>query len=266
MKIEKNKIRKIVSEALTEYFVENNKPTYNNPLTLYPFYVLNETLLHSVSVEKVKEYIKDYFKLNDDNFHISNVKNVSVLNVYVYLTQINVEMLEKAMNYLGWFLSYPKINYILQMKEMYKNGKIDNVYLTLQFEPKHQNNITDIIKKQEKTLIHITPSYYIGKIKKIGFSPRTKNKKFDYPNRVYFLRGSVDDNEILKFAEILNYNNENPTNYGKYAVITIDVNKLSDTIELFYDPNFDVGVYTCDNIPPNVISNIREIQLKDWTV
>lgn len=264
--IDENKLKKVVKEVLTEYFVKNNTPSFKNPLTLYPFYALNETLLHSVSSKKAKEYICDYFKLMDHQINITNDNGIDKIHIFVYLTGIDVSMIEKAMNYLGWFLSSPKMCHILELQKKYKNGEINDIFLPLQFEPKHQNNITNELKKKERTLKHITPYYNIGKIKKIGFSPRTKNNMFDFPDRVYFVRGSVSDNDIANFAEKLNYRNENPINYGKYCVIEIDINKIPEHVKFFTDPNFDSGIYTCDNIPPNVIIDIKEIQLTDWTV
>lgn len=111
------------------------------------------------------------------------------------------------------------------LKEITNEGDVENLYLTLQFEPIHQNNVTDEIKEIEKTLIHLTPFYYVGKIKHIGFSPRSKNKQFGYPDRVYFLKGSIDRDKLLEIAERLNYSNENKTNNGKYAIMTIDTEK-----------------------------------------
>ena len=260
----KNKIKKIIREELRKQLIRQNPPTYENPLTLSLFYGLNETLLHSFPVKRVEKYIKDYFKLKDHQTSVTKRGNVDVLNVYTYLTDVDVNFLNKAMNYLGWFLSSPKIEYIEKLQDEHNKKKIENLYLALQFEPIHQNNVTDEIKEKEKTLIHLTPSYYVGKIKHIGFSPRSKNKQFGYPDRVYFLKGSIDREELLSIGERLDYNNENPINTGKYAIITIDTTKLPDHVELFYDPNFKDGVYTCNNIPPDVILNIEDIQFKNW--
>lgn len=258
-------IKQIVREEIRKQIIVQNVPTYNNPLTLFPFYGLNETLLHSFPVKKVEMYIKDYFKLKNHQTNITKRGDVEILNVYTFLTDIDVDFLNKAMNYLGWFLSTPKIEYVEKMQEKYNKGKIENLYLTLQFEPKHQNNITDEIKETEKTLIHLTPVYYVGKIRNIGFSPRSKNKQFGYTDRVYFLKGSINRDELLNIGERLNYNNENPINKGKYAIITIDTTEIPNYVKLFYDPNFKDGVYTCNNVPPEVIVHIEEIQLTDWT-
>ena len=203
-------------------------------------------------------------KLEDYQINVIKRGNVDILNVYTYLTDVDADFLNKTMNYLGWFLARPKIDHIEKLQEDYNKGKIENLYLTLQFEPIHQNNVTDEIKKTEKTLKHLAPVYYVGKIRHIGFSPRSKNKQFGYPDRVYFLKGSIDNQKLLLIAEKLNYNNENPINRGKYVIITIDTAKLPDYVKLFYDPNVKEGVYTCHNIPPDVIVDIKYVQLTDW--
>lgn len=261
----KRKIKRIVREEIRKRLIWENIPSWDNPLTTFPFYGLNETLLHSLPAKKVCRWIKEYFKIEDDKIFITNIENVNIINVRTYLTKLDPELIEKAANYLGWFLSTPKLKYIEKMQEEYNEGKRDDQELLLQFEPKHQPDITDELKNSGEMLIHISPSYYLGKIKSIGFSPRTKNRLYDYPDRVYFLKSSISDDELIDIAERLNYHNVSKGNKGDYFKITIDPNKMPSIVRFYKDTNSKYGVYTTFNVPPETIINIEKLQLSDFS-
>jgi hypothetical protein len=226
--------------------------SYSNPLTLHgQFLNLNEGLIHTYPIDKTIEYIKKRFNLGDRQISKSKMENgVEQILVIFPCVNNNEKMLIKAFNLCGYHLSYPKLDNIVK-----------NNWMILQFEPKFQDDISQTIKKTEKYLLHITPKYNLKKILNIGLSPKTKNNLFDYPNRIYLLKGSTPPNEIMFLINKLHEANQNEFNDGEYALILLNINELSDNISLFLDSNFENGLFTTDYIKPNAIYNVEIINI-----
>lgn len=227
-----------------------HSPTYNNPITLYINQNLNEGLLITYPIDKTIKYICNYFNFPPSQVDkIKGVDGTEKIAVSFYNIGKNVEIMSKAMDICGYYLSFPKESHIP-----------NNEWVRLEYEPKFQNDITSDILANEKFLIHITPFYNVKKIKSIGFSPRYRNDMFNYPDRVYFVKGSTDEQIIINLANRLSTFNKSAGNNGEYALIKIDLNKISDNVKFYSDPNFIDGVYTKDNISPDVITDIIKIQ------
>ena len=226
--------------------------TFNNPLSV----MLSEGLIMSYPVDKTINYVKKLFNIPDNRIRtrgdvILILANVSMHNMVV------LNKLIRAMQLCGYFLSAPKMN-VLRNRDGQKT--------TLQFEPKYDHDVKDDILKGEKELLHITLSKNVEKIKSIGLTPSSKNKFFNYPERIYLLKGSIPYEDIIDLAELLasvyNYNNKGEKRDYDYSVLHLDVNKLPDTIRLFPDSNYEsYGLYTIDNIPPSVITKIERLPL-----
>lgn len=224
--------------------------TYANPLTLYMDKQLNEGLIRTYPIEKTIDFVKSYFNFNEKQIQVVPVAN-GEKNIIIYLPVIgnNIDQVTKAMNLCGYFLSH-KVFKVLPL------GKV----ATLQFEARNQKDISKELRNEEKTLLHITPKYNVNKIKNIGFSPRHRNELFNFPERIYFLRGTVLKDAIMDIGDQLNYSNTSPGNNGEYALFTIDLAKVSEDVKWFVDPNYPHGVYTTQNISPNTIINYETIK------
>jgi hypothetical protein len=89
---------------------------------------------------------------------------------------------------------------------------------------------------------------------------------FDYPERVYLLKGSEKDISygLGGVASILIQNSGQHGN-GKienYTVYRIDVSKLSENINFQLDYNFQpASVFTADNIPPYALKVFARIEI-----
>lgn len=224
----------------------NHTYTYANPISL-----LNEGLIISYPADKLIVYLKDYFGLDDGQIYKTTNDGIDKINIYVNNIEQNVYILKNALDRCGYFLAFPKERNIPK-----------NQWARLQFEPKFQENILEKLKQTEKYLYHLSPIKYNNKIKSIGFCPKTKNNLFDYPDRIYFIKGSVDRNSVLNFGKQLcgwrikdhNISSE------KYVLYTISLSKIPDKVNFYIDTNFPDGVYTSDNLSPEVIINQEIIE------
>lgn len=87
---------------------------------------------------------------------------------------------------------------------------------------------------------------------------------FNYPDRIYFVKGSANEEYIKGLAFDLFKANKSKGNDGKYVIITVDLSRISEDVKFYYEPNYVYGVYTRGNILPNCISNVEEIDFHKY--
>lgn len=218
--------------------------TYSNPLSLM---MLGEGLMRTFPIDKVIEYVKDYFWLSDDQVYKMEAHN-GEYNIVVIIPskEENIKLMNKAMNMCGYYLAAPK-------------NITGDGWLNLQYESKFPKNITSDILSSETVLYHLTPLCNKDKILHIGFSPRCKNDLFNYPSRNYFIRGSADEKKVMDIGQQLYDNNAKVSNTGEYCLFVIDLSKISDNIKFYADSNYQYGVFTYDYIKKDCIIDFKEI-------
>ena len=174
--------------------------------------------------------------------------------VYVYSVVANIgtnaELIEKDMEKMGYFLS----------STMYYT-KIDGIELhLLQFEPmcQLQDDITDDVKTKYNCLYHWTPSYNVDSIMSGGLIPTHRNKIFNYPPRIYLIKGDVNKDELKFLGFSISCCNNDKKNDGTYTLLKINLNKIDNNVRFFYDSNSDVGIYTEHPINNECISIFYE--------
>ena len=243
-----NKLSQQVLENICiDYRIQPHITSYDNPISFYiGFGRLNEGLIHTYPIDKTISYVTNHFQLSEGQiFEATNQNNIKVICVWIPDIGQNIEYMTRALNCCGYFLSCQEKNY--------------DKWILLQFEPKHQENISDSLREKEDILYHLTPSYNLKKIKAIGLSPKSKNDVFDYPNRIYFFRGSIPQMELLSIGERLCNTNNSEGNERKYCLLTIDLNSIHENVKFFEDCNYPNAVYTISNISKNAIIDIKEI-------
>ena len=225
--------------------------SYSNPLTIQMGKKLQEGLIRTYPIDKTISYVKSYFKLNDDQIQKAQGENgVSHIVVFIPMIGNNTVQVQRAMSLCGYYLGY--------------NTEVETEYgkwLQMQFEAKVQEDASKQIRQEETKLLHLTPLYNLSKIQKIGFSPRCKNELFNYPSRVYFLRGSMKEEDVINIGHQLCDYNSSIGNTGEYVLFTVDLTKIPHNVKLFLDPNYPYGIYTDSNISSNVIIQYEKIML-----
>ena len=239
-------------EKIKNITVDFNELIHSESFSNHPYPGgIYEGLIHTYPIEKTYKYIKDKYHLLDKQIEIITTENnVKQIGIIIPNINDNVNKVISDFNLCGYHLSFPK-------KENIGNAP----WCLLQFEPKFLNNINDELRQNEKYLIHITPTYNVNKIKKIGFSPRSKNDLFEYPNRVYFVKNSINSNDLKDLIINLNKANKSEGNNGKYSLLYIDLSKINEKVLFYNGPNMTDGIYTTDYIGPEVINDIKNIDL-----
>ena len=245
--INKQNIENIVMEAL-KILKGKQHASFDNPISRSMILPLSEGLIKTYPMEKTIRYIKDYFKLSDDEIYPINAENGrEQIAINVPIVGDNLERVEKAFTLCGYYLGYPK-----------KDALKPNTIYELQFEKKYDDDFLKQLRQHESILYHVSPIYYAEKIKHIGLTPRSRNGVFDYPDRTYFIVGSAKK-IIPHVVSELDASLTNKMNNGKYCIITLDLNRIPENVKFYLDPNSKYSVYTYDNISPNVIVNTEEI-------
>lgn len=250
-------IRKLTIEENLEKVKDYEKivhPRYFSPL------VMNEGLIKSFPADNVISHMKDYFNFND-----SDIWKIKVLNgqekIVINVPNIfnNYKVVKEKMERCGWFLSAPT------EKEIKQN---QNRWIRMEFEAKFSDDATAKIKKKHKYLYHITPRYNLEKIKKEGLAPRCRNTYFMFPSRIYLLFPdeaksiATNQKELAWLAGELCARNGSKGNDGQYSVLEIATDKLGDNVRLHYDPDYKYGLWTADNIKPDAIVGVSNIDFR----
>lgn len=201
-----------------------------------------------------KNSVSDLFWLKDWQFSIVDNEDGTQTHIVVLLPLLknNIKIMDEAMRCFGYYRSY-----------MYRlNGVMDD-WGGVQYEQRVQEFVNEKIREEE-FLYHVSPTNLEHKTLKQGLVPKSKNNEFDYPDRVYLLRGS-EENISVCFVEIADFlcNTKNNENQQKeYTVYKIDTKKVGNAnfcIDYNYAP---FGVFTADNIPPGALSVLKRITVK----
>jgi hypothetical protein len=212
---------------------------------------LKEGLIKTTNIDKtlnlLKKYFPDVFITKGDKRFIISIDNPNIENIKKLLVNIN--------NF-GWFPSFfrykTKEDNIVTNKW---NDKIINIIdklesISITFEAKFDE---EIIEKIPEILYHISPTQNIDKILKVGLVPKSRSKASYHPDRVYL-------SNDLKDIENLGKKFNQKTGIKDWTILKIETNMVpGDYLRLYYDPNYKQGYYTLNNIPPQAIEKIKEI-------
>ncbi|MBR6517661.1 MAG: hypothetical protein IKT40_12590 [Bacilli bacterium] len=249
-------IRKIPIEELRRCYIDYrllaNSSLYGKIL-YEPSYV-NEAIGDILPADDIVNNIKTKYRLSDDM--VVKLEHFHNIGVYVVVAVIgeNVELIEKDMHKMGYFLS--KYGNIVEIENMH--------YQVCQFEPhsQYQEDITDIIKNKYDILYHWTPFYNIDNIIENGLIPSHKNSKFNYPPRIYFMEGDSSDGDRMYLGRLLCSANNDSRNNGEYYLLGVNINNLDSDIRFYYDPNSEIGIYCEQSISSDNIEIIEKVKLR----
>ena len=230
------------------------KQSFNNIFTLSEEVrdnKLMEGCFETYPVDKILKFLQQRYKdaahvqlVYDDN-HVKQIFMIKTGDI-----DYNQKIIDKDLALCGYFPSF--VN-----KE---NGA-----RIIQYEPLHdpinQKPINKVVYN-EKYIYHLTQTNKIKKIFSIGLTPKSCNKKFVYPNRIYFFLHKPSKENCLSLMQQF-YTEQlisKKTPYlGTYTLLKIDVQKIGN-VNFSYDPNGEQCVFTYENIPPSAISIVSEIE------
>ena len=221
---------------------------YGDPLSSIPN--VNEARGDIMPPDNVVNSIIQKYHLNSNLV----VKAEAYNKIYIYIINAcigqNEKLIEDDMNKMGYFLGLRGQVQIIQ----------GMLYQVLQFEPysQMQNDETTNIKQLYKYLYHWTPKYNLNNILKNGLIPNHQNKMFNYPQRIYLMKGDCDLFQMKDLGQQLCFVNTDQRNNGKYVLLRIDLTNIGDDVHFYYDSNASIGIYTEQAIPLASIKVINE--------
>lgn len=229
-------------------FVRNNG--YSNKL----FYtngntILSETATNTLPVADVKKELQEKLKFNDwQILEEKGANNIQLILLYVDYA-MNTEIIIKQMEACGWsksFISQPTLMF----------GRIVKA---IAFDPITQPNVNQEVR-QLKYLFHWTPAYNSKNIDEFGLLPKSENQQYDYPPKVHLIKENATEQQKIYLCWQLFKTNHNQQNTGHYTLYQIDVEKVPNDVDFFYDPRCQIGYYTVKPIPKDCILKIGTIQ------
>lgn len=218
--------------------------SFGNPLLKHNGKYIIENAKFTEPLEKVKPIIEKKYGLKDWQFEIRKAYNNIEIAIIAPEIDKNVELITDDMNQFGYFLGFSETVTYEGMK-----------WVRMQFEPRFQNEINDVVRKYHQ-IYHITPTYNLENIKRIGLIPSSKREGFSYPNRIFFIKGDTSFEEIAFIGQQLSDKNSNEKNDGKYSLLVIDTKNIPTDVNFFLDPNYGHGIFTEQPIPPSAIKSI----------
>lgn len=213
-----------------------------------PKFKINEDNM-TVSLAEAQKEITTLYSLEEWQFRILHGQNNIDLCFVIPNIDDNIDMVKKDMNRLGYYESYESEEIIHDLS-----------YTRIQFEPIYTNNVYNEIKEMG-LLFHITPEYNLTSIQKQGFIPKSENSRFNYPPRVFFIKGNTPMNRVKSIARSLCVANKNKKNDGKYAILYIDTDKLPDNLRFQYDPLLDEGIFIYDKLPYDCVYYVQKYDI-----
>ena len=226
-------------------------------------FYLNETL-KTTNIDLTYKHVKDELSLLKYDFDIvkndNNTIDITLNNVNK--TQIFSLLLDNLSNLMtdryGWFPSKMKMTNISDMENTTKYDanylKKTSDYLksiTITYEAKYDKLIGDIPNK----IYHLSIQEFENKIKKIGLTPKAKNKLTNHLDRIYFCFNEEDCRKLINCMKLAlsDKSIDNKIN-AKWILYEIDTTNLN--LNLYQDPNYKKGFYCVNNIPTNNIKII----------
>ena len=226
------------------------------------YFIIYEGLIKTIKLDKSMNLLGRWFLMYNmsdrDNITIDNKSDTITINLLPFQKDINkVKELLKYINNLGYFISIVYYKYqkdrewndfkydekkLFDLIKQYDN--LERLYIILEAKFDIERDIPD-------KLYHVTRQDVLEKIKKIGLSPRSGNKKGTHPERIYFAKTYDDTYDIYG-----NFKAKNKEQ--KYVILEIDTS-LVKHIRVFDDPNYKgYGYYILVNVHPNAITILKE--------
>lgn len=254
--------------SLKEY-IQNNEFSvgFSNPISLRFIDKTNigsnklvEAVITTYPIDVTIRHMKGFFGFNDEFIYPykDTITNTETIRVMIFadteeVEETNKKIIEDAMSACGWYFSCVCSRGI---KYWHKTE-------TLEFCKKYPNNISEELRKETDCLYHVSPEYYKNKILNTGFCPYDRNAFFKNPSFVHFIKGNVNDTEIIGLTDQLSNANTNPTNNKIYYIYKVDLNKIPKNVVFIQDPKYIYGVATMSNINKNTIVGVGRINLNN---
>ena len=207
---------------------------------------LKEGLIKTTNIGKTLNILE---KKYSSKFIFTRSKNSFYIKTFNTNINTLLDGIIKDANTLGWFPSFIETEeYTGKWDEKYfKEGEIK-----LRFEAKFDEEVVENIPS---ILYHVTPTQNADKILNIGLVPKSRSKASYHPDRVYL---SKDLKDIENLGEMF----YQKTGIKNWTILKIETDMIpGGYLKVYTDPNYVQGYYTLNNIPPQAIKKVKDIEL-----
>jgi len=207
---------------------------------------LQEGLIKTNNIGKTLNILE---KKYSSKFIFTRSKNSFYIKTFSTNVNALLNGIIKDANTLGWFPSFMETEKYTGKwdKKYFKEGEIK-----LRFEAKFDEEVVENIPS---ILYHITPTQNADKILSIGLVPKSRSKASYHPDRVYL---SKDLEDIENLGEMF----YQKTGIKNWTILKIETDIVpGNYLRLYTDPNYEQGYYTLNNIPPQAIEKVKDIEL-----
>lgn len=229
----KNSIRRIPRNVLDKIYVNyafyKKIVSFDGILSSVNEKYIYENYNFTLPAKRTIKSLTDNYPISKQQCHVKFGTHGIELIVIVADIHYNEEDITKAMGQMGWFVS--------GTNKITENGM---VWKIINFDPKYELNVNNEIRSH-RYLFHITLSKNKSSIYTNGFIPKSINDLYNYPPRVYFLIGDITEEELMNVGDMLSVTNKNSN--GKYIIFCIDISKIPEDINFYYDPNLEHSIY-----------------------
>ena len=235
-----------LEQIVIDYQSINKTASFDDPLTLHMLWRIYGYCSHTYPTEQVIEYISSYFAMFPTQIRKQETKEGKCfIKVCIPLIADNITVIKEAFRLFEYRLRTPE-------------GELKQGHFAwLLFE---QKDDTVEIRDEETTLYFLIPYRKRGSINYFGRLPY-ENGLFNYHRNVYFLKGSTSKEEIKRICTLKRDANPSISNIDRFALYTIDLNKIPSDAKLYLDPNNSYGVYAPHAVSQDAIINMEELKI-----
>lgn len=245
-----------------------------------------QALIRSHGIDITKREIELWFRAffnSRSDFSIRIMPN-NQIHIYIYdVTQINKNLLSgfnTKFNLMGWYNSdiylfdnddneiYDKhisfSNLINNIQDYISVNNLSYVGLVL------ESNFDNKLENNYQSLFHVTKKEHLDSILKLGLSPRSNNRLSVHPDRVYLaFNKQILINDTIKFQDsdnkehikyINHLNGKEQKYFPDFTYVLLEIKDKN--IKLYQDPNYKNGCFTLENINPENITYLQDIEYK----
>lgn len=206
----------------------------------------------TLPINIVKQELQEKYGLKD--WQIVEQKGANEIKLVILFSTLsnNEKILIAEMQKLGWSASF-----------ITPPSKVHNVIVkAISFEPLYFDSIKDSVISKWTRLLHVSPAYNFKSIQTNGLIPLSQNSRFSYPPRIHLLKPTIPEEELYRIIKQLYHSNKNPQNNFYYDLYAVDLNRIPDNVDFFYDPRYQFGVCTEQPIPPSALIIKGRYQIK----
>jgi hypothetical protein len=226
--------------------------------------IINEFITKTIDINKTIEELKNrfskkFYSVKKDNGDVI-ITFENGLNGIINNQFENIDEINKFMDSFGWFTA--KINGFKFNEKTLNIKKQTSNDTHIRYEGKFDTQVIS----NEKYYYHLTPDLFYPNIESNGLTPKNKAKISNHPERIYLIK-EYNKNEFKFLAERLYYNlgyrSDIMEKIKNYYILRIDVEALikSGRDKFYRDPNYSLGIWTYENIPPLYIEKIGKISV-----